>query len=370
MSRRWDAVVVGGGPAGAIAAARLAAAGRRVVLLERQAAAHDKVCGEFISAEARPALEAVGLDLARLGAVPIRRLRLAAGARECRLALPFEALSLSRRILDEALLGRAAAAGAEIRHGVAVRRLAAGRVETSGGEIVAGEAVVVATGKHDLPGARRAGKVEGAWVGFKMHVRLAAGAAAAVAGTVELHLFRGGYAGLEPIEGGGANLCLAVRKARLAQMGRSWPLFLPALLAEAPLLAERLADAAPCWTAPLAIAGIPYGFVHRARADDDAYRVGDQLAVVPSFAGDGIAMALHGGAAAAAAILAGVPPQEFHRSIRGELLGPVRRAGAIALLLRVPVLHGAALAALGRAPGLGAAAIRATRLRLAEALPA
>jgi flavin-dependent dehydrogenase len=370
VSGRWDAVVVGGGPAGAIAAARLAAAGRRVVLLERQAAAHDKVCGEFISAEARPALEALGLDLARLGAVPIRRLRLASRARECRLALPFEALSLSRRVLDEALLDRAAAAGAEIRRGVAVRRLAAGHVETSGGEIVAGEAVVLATGKHDLPGARRAAPAEGAWVGFKMRLRLAAGAAAAVAGTVELYLFRGGYAGLEPIEGGRANLCLVVRKERLAEMGRSWPLFLPALLAEAPLLAERLADAAPCWTAPLAIAGVPYEFVHRARADDAAYRVGDQFAVVPSFAGDGIAMALHGGAAAATAILAGVPPQAFHRRLRGELLGPVRRAGAIALLLRFPALQGAALVALGRVPRLGVAAVRATRLRLPEACPA
>ena len=44
-----DHLVIGGGPAGSMVAIRLAAAGRDVVLIERERAAHHKVCGEFLS---------------------------------------------------------------------------------------------------------------------------------------------------------------------------------------------------------------------------------------------------------------------------------------------------------------------------------
>jgi flavin-dependent dehydrogenase len=360
MTGRWDVAVAGGGPAGALAAARLAASGRRVVVLERQPGPHDKVCGEFISGEARPLLAALGIDPAALGAVPIRTLRLAAGRREAPIPLPFEALSLSRRRLDEALLDAAARAGAAVRRGSAVRRIEEDAVE-AGGERIRADRIVLATGKHDLPGARRGAHTDGP-VGFKMHFRLAPGPLAALAATVELHLFRGGYAGLEPIEDGRANLCLVLGKAALARMGRSWADFLPALGDAAPLLGERLAGAEPCSPAPLAIAAIPYGFIHRARPEDAVFRVGDQLAVIPSFAGDGISIALHSGAAAAAAILAGETPASFHRRMARRLLRPVRLAAAVAAGLGSPMLQRVTVAMLARAPGLAGAAARATRI--------
>ncbi|MBC9179664.1 NAD(P)/FAD-dependent oxidoreductase, partial [Pseudoroseomonas ludipueritiae] len=112
MSRRHDALVIGGGLAGAALAQQLAAAGRDVLLLERQQGPHDKVCGEFLSGEAVSYLRRLGLDPAALGALPLESLAIAGrgGARCCR--LPFPAFSLSRRRLDEALLAHAAAAGA------------------------------------------------------------------------------------------------------------------------------------------------------------------------------------------------------------------------------------------------------------------
>jgi len=42
-------VVIGGGVAGSAAAIRLAQNGQDVLLLEKEPAAHDKVCGEFIA---------------------------------------------------------------------------------------------------------------------------------------------------------------------------------------------------------------------------------------------------------------------------------------------------------------------------------
>jgi len=64
----WEVVVIGGGPAGSAAALRLAQNGRSVLLLEKEPAAHDKVCGEFISSDAQRYLRELGLDLTSLDA--------------------------------------------------------------------------------------------------------------------------------------------------------------------------------------------------------------------------------------------------------------------------------------------------------------
>lgn len=48
------------------------------------------------------------------------------------------------------------------------------------------------------------------------------------------------------------------------------------------------------WDKPLAVFGIPYGFVHKdSNTTPGLYRLGDQIAVIPSFSGDGMAIALH-----------------------------------------------------------------------------
>src|SRR5580698_7710482 len=101
-------LVIGGGLAGAMAGLRLATAGREVTLLERERLAHHKVCGEFLSREAVELLSQVGVNALELGAEEIRFVRLASRRRVVETALPFTALSVSRCVLDEALLARAA----------------------------------------------------------------------------------------------------------------------------------------------------------------------------------------------------------------------------------------------------------------------
>ncbi len=90
------ALVIGGGLAGAGLAVSLASAGRAVTLVEREARAHHKVCGEFISAEAMLYLRDLGIDLDSLGAVSIERVGMFAGERAATANLPFPARSLSR----------------------------------------------------------------------------------------------------------------------------------------------------------------------------------------------------------------------------------------------------------------------------------
>ena len=313
-------MVVGGGLAGAMAALRLARAGRDVILLERERSAHAKVCGEFLSPEAVAYLYEAGVDPVSLGATEINRLRLSARRRIVETGLPFRALSLSRRVLDEALLARAAEAGCEVCRGETVQSLS-----QRGGEWTAmltegrtqnAHNVFLATGKHDLRGWNRPEGRHGDLVGFKMHWRLRAGETSALRGFMDLYLFDGGYGGLSLVEEDTANLCLVVRRARLRRLGE-WRGLLAALCEENELVARRLAGAEALWPRPLAISSIPYGYL--AESERGAWQVGDQAAVIPSFTGDGMAIALHSGALAAEMCMAGKTPAEFAGVVKGQL---------------------------------------------------
>jgi len=358
-----DAVVIGGGPGGAALATLLARADRRVVLVEREAGPHHKVCGEFISREAAGYLQSLGVDLAALGAVPIRKVRLATGVSAAERALPFAAFSLSRRRLDEALLWLASEAGVELRRGRRVKGLERlgghWRAAVDGRAHIEAHAAFLATGKHDLKGLKRPSGIHGDLVGFKMHLRLAPAQAAALDGAVELHLFPGGYAGLEPIEDGLANLCLVVGRREL-DGGAAWAVLLRELLGDCPLLAERLAGSRPLWPKPLAISAIPYG--HIARPEGDLWRLGDQAAVIPSFAGDGLGVALHSAHAAAAAYLAGESAAGFQRRLAADLRVRVKGAALVSRLLVQPWAQGLVVGLTRRRPQLLSAAAAWTRI--------
>lgn len=355
-------LVIGGGLAGAAMATHLARAGREVLLLEREAGAHDKVCGEFLSYEAQGDLRDLGVDLPALGAVPIETVAVLHRRRGTQASLAFTALSLSRRVLDEALLDRAAAAGVQVRRGVRVttlERAAKGwRATTSDGEALDAAEAVLATGKHDLRGWRRPAGAQPDLLGFKAYWRLAPRQAQALDRRVELHLFAGGYAGLEAVEGDRANLCLVVRKPVFAELGGRWEDLLARLLDACPALAERLAAATLLTPRPLAIAAIPYGHV-RARSDGP-WRLGDQAAVIPSFTGEGMSIALHSARLAARFMLEGRTAAAFQPRLARDVGRQVRRATALSQVLVRPAVQALIAHALPRP--LLTLAVRETRI--------
>jgi flavin-dependent dehydrogenase len=327
--QRADCLVIGGGLAGAMAALRISQAGREVVLVERERGAHHKVCGEFLSPEAVGYMRAAGVDPVALGAPSIDHLRLATGNRIAECALPFTAYSLSRHVLDAALLGRVEMQGCAVRRGVAVETLTRDggewSAQLSGGQVRA-QNVFLATGKHDLRGwARPAGR-QNDLVGFKMHWRLHPAQKEALRGAMDLFLFRGGYGGLALVEGGAANLCFVVRQSTLRRAG-GWPGLIARIRVENRLIRERLDGAEAAWERPLAISSIPYGYL--ARGSPDCWLLGDQAAVIPSFTGDGMSIALHSGALAAEMFLAGDPAAAYHAALHGQLRSPMRLATAL-----------------------------------------
>ncbi|MGI4748929.1 MAG: NAD(P)/FAD-dependent oxidoreductase [Janthinobacterium lividum] len=335
-----DIAIIGGGLAGASLAIHAAADGQRVLLIEREAGPHDKVCGEFLSREALLHLRALDIDPVRLGGMPIDRVRLATGPALAEVMLPFQGVGLSRRVLDEALLARAVAGGAALRRGRAATGLDCRsderRVRLQDSATIAARHVVLATGKHDLRGWKRGPGRQNDLVGFKQHFRLAPDQARSLAGAVELMLFGGGYAGLQLVEDGQATLCLLIRRSRLAEIGGRWDRVLAAAGEDVPLLRRRLADAQPVQSRPLTIAGIPYGLVAPAAADParaGVWRLGDQSAVIPSFTGDGMSIALHSAALAARMLREGSTPDRLQAAMRRDVGRQV--AGAALLSLAV-----------------------------------
>lgn len=317
-------VIIGGGLAGGAAAALLAQVGARPLLLERTTGAHDKICGEFLSTEAQAHLAALGLDTARLGGAPIDRVRLIAGAREATARLPFVALGLTRRRLDAMLLDHAVAAGAKVERGVTVRELTPeGLVSTAG--TLTGQTVLLASGKHDVRGAKRdTADTSDGLIGFKQYFQVTPAVRAALCRHIEVVLFDGGYAGLQLVEDGVVNLCLLVNSAYFEAAGRSWESVFAALLTE-PGIARRLSEASAILPKPLTIAGVPYGYM--ARADPgDAFRLGDQGAVIPSFSGDGMSIALHSARLAAQAVLNGGGAAAYQARLRRDVGWQVARA--------------------------------------------
>lgn len=345
-------LILGGGPAGAAAAIDLARGGMRPTLIERSRETGDALCGGFLSWRSLETLTSLGVEADALNRAPVRRLRLFARDRMIEADLPRPARGVSRRRLDTLLLERAAAAGAGIERGVTLRSLDRGTARTADGADLTADHLLLATGKHDVRGTARPHPVGDPAIGLR--VRLPA--APQVADAIELHLFDRGYAGLVRQEDGSANLCLAVRRSRLKAAGEPEAL-LRAILGECPPLAERV-GAADLSHAD-AVANIPYGWLAHATSAG-LYRLGDQAAVIPSLAGEGMGIALASGRAAAAAVLAGEGAPAFQARLARRTARPV---GLAALLWRLAERPGLAARALPFArPGLLDWLARATRI--------
>ena len=315
--------------AGCAASIALSRKGRSVTLIEREPTPRHKVCGEFLSGEALEDLRALGIDVASLGAVPIETVRLAASGRAAEAPLPFPAASLTRKTLDTALIAEAVAAGVRVERGRSVQglgRTATGRWQATLDDDTVWEApaVFLATGKHDLRGYPRP-KDPQRWVAFKMYLRLAPAQAAELARASELMLYPGGYGGVQPVEGGLVNLCWVVQQRYFARAGNRWENFLAKMEKDCPHLAMRLAGAERLLDKPIAVTHIPYGHIRRT-TEHGLYCIGDQAAVIPSFTGDGISIALHSARCAAAAYLAAEPAPDFQARLRSALLPQMRLA--------------------------------------------
>ena len=362
--RRAPVLIIGGGPAGSAAALSLCARGIQPELVERSSGAHDAVCGAFLSWTALDMLRQLGLEPGELGARVIDRARLVDGDRVAEFLLPRKAAAISRRRLDSALLAAAEDAGATVKRGRTVRSVdAPARTARLDGEDIHADALILATGKHELRGV---GRITGrarqqTAIGLRATLHPNAYSRKALGGTVELHLFQDGYAGLLLQEDGSVNLCLSVSQRRLSRAGGRDAL-LDELAREAPRLFASIGSYLPeRWDA---IAGVPYGW-RAGQTVAGLFRAGDQAAVTASLAGDGISIALSSGMAAANAIAA-VGPEgapEWQARLARRTRVPLALAETVRAAAETRGVRRLMLPVLQLAPTLGTTAAALTRTR-------
>lgn len=345
-----DLAVIGAGPAGSTAAAVAARSGMRVAIFERGSLPHDRVCGEFVSAEGLSVLEELAPGL--LSEAPEIRAACFVDARgRCRrFPLPRPARGLSRLALDAALWECAGASGAELRP----RSTIAGR-ERQGEiwrlQVAGGEAV---TAMHVLDATGRCG-TRSPWVGVKARFE-----GVGIGSEVEMHLFPGGYCGLAPVERGWVNVCALMHKRQAGDLSAASDFagWVRSRSGSASLSA-RLRGARQA-TPTVVTAQVGLGPQEAMR--NGALAAGDASGFLDPFAGDGLARAMLSGQLAANLLAQGRPHAYAQALARAADLG-FAAAVPLRALVRAPQALQSFAAWLLARPALGPRLVTATRWR-------
>lgn len=293
----YEVAIIGGGPAGATCAAFLATAGLRVLLLERSIFPREKVCGDCVNPLAWEVLDHLGLREKVLACTHsvLEGVRFLGIDGTCvRVPLPQGAtpeLGLTRARLDQVLLDHARRCGVEIHEDATLkaleRRPDGWRLQSGAGVFEASQ-IVAADGRNSTV-ARLLGLMPPPLAMERIAVQTHLPTPAGLGNDVLLHFVKEGYAGLAPVGGNTANLCLVCRPSDLQSIkhwashqfdlssGQTWRSITPLRRAPLPATGNRL------------------------------WFTGDTARVVEPFTGEGIAYALRTGALCAEALLAGKP---------------------------------------------------------------
>ncbi len=361
VNRDFDAIAVGGGLAGSAFALTLARNGYRVAVVERTAKPQIKVCGDFLSVEAQQLLATLGVDVWSNGARRIHTLRMVTGAWAASAPLPFEAAGLSRLLLDELLLCAAEEAGATVFRGQRVHEIHPSGQEITvrtGATKIAAVAVALATGKHNIKQIKRR---DGGPTGFKMSFELRSEARRSLEDTVQLVSYHGGYIGACNIENGAATLCWLADKSMMSRTSGRWDVQLDELRRQSPFISDLLDDATPLTERPATVSAIPFGYKRTRTIHTSVFPIGDQLAVIPSFTGDGTSLALMSGILAAEAVLQGQTAEQFQSSFHVRTRRQFRWASAVDVSFKTSLTRFMSIGAVAAFPILATSLARRTR---------
>jgi flavin-dependent dehydrogenase len=360
-----DVAIIGAGPGGSTLAALLAPRGVSLALIDRDTFPRDKLCGEFLSYDALPILDLLGVDL---GDAPhIQRCRVVGRRRTYEFDFPHAARGISRMRLDALLFRTAVARGAQPFEGTTISSL----------DDVKARVIVGAWGRwgrfDTQLGRSFVSDRSHRNFGFKRHYR-----GGANDGVIELLSFRRGYLGVSEVEDGITNICGLVHADRLAGHKGRWESFIETIRSEEPRLEALYARHEPAQEHFLS--SDPVIFRARSPVEGGVFMIGDASGVIDPLTGNGMAIAIQSAMLVAPLILRLLANPNDRREIEHEyrkrhaaIFRPrIAWSRRVAALLSRPALLDVSLRA-ARGPAVGAFLLRHTRAdrewiaRLAEA---
>ena len=295
---------MGGGLAGLAAALDLTQRGHRVAVVERKQYPFHRVCGEYVSNEVLPYLRRLGADPAALAPAAISQFMVTSpGGRALTAPLDLGGFGVSRYVLDDFLYRLAVQRGVtfHLKSTVADVHFDAAtdqhRVVLADGRELTARVVLGTYGKRaalDRQLNRAFFAQRSPYLGVKYHLRLPGFPRDLIA----LHNFANGYAGISAIEDDKLCFCYLTTRDNLRAHG-SIPAMEAAVLARNPRLREILAAAEVLYPQPEVINEI--SFAPKQPVVQHVLMCGDAAGLITPLCGNGMAMALHGAALAAAA---------------------------------------------------------------------
>jgi flavin-dependent dehydrogenase len=339
-------------------------------LIDRDVFPRDKVCGEFLSYDALPLLAALGIagELDREGATSIDRCRVVGSRATYEFEFPRAARGISRFVFDAMLLRHAEARGAMRLDGWTASAIGAGRLTIQRGDEsreIDATTIVGAWGRwgrfdQQLGRAFVRDRAHRSF-GFKRHHR-----SAAPSTSIDLHSFRGGYLGVNAVEGNITNICGLAHAARLAGHKGRWEAFVETIRAESPALDALFASHEPAQEQYLS--SEPVIFRARSPVEAGVVMVGDSSGIIDPLTGNGMAMAVQSAFLAAPFLVALAANgadrarlESAYRRAHASFFGPrIAWSRSAAVLLSRPRLLDAAMRAV-RTPRVGELLLRKTR---------
>jgi len=324
--REVDVAIVGAGPAGASAAIEMRTRGFDVALLDKSTFPRHKICGDFLTPGTAGRLARIDAEaFSRVSPATLDGMRITFEGTSILSDFPPDrrGWSLSRFQTDEILLRRAEREGARLFAPVRVDRFyrhpggghqVEGTYPDGGRMAVRAGLLVEAGGRHGLI-ARRLGwrRVDARLTRYALwsHMQGVRGLGA----RGEMHVFRGGYVGIAPLDPDGtANVTMVLTPSMMSKARGNVLSFFRRTLENHPELGIRLAEAR--FIAPLKGTG-PLACRSDCLVGDGVALVGDAGGFVDPFTGEGVFIALESSRLLAEAVAAG-SPESYERAFRAR----------------------------------------------------
>ncbi|EGV42886.1 NAD(P)/FAD-dependent oxidoreductase [Bizionia argentinensis JUB59] len=287
----YDVIIVGGGLAGLTSAIHLSKKGLSVLLIEKNDYPKHKVCGEYISNEVLPYLDALGFNPFDFGAKKIDYFTLStAKSKSISTKLPFGGFGISRYCMDWELAKLAIQNGAEILQEKVIDIQFENNqftVFTHEDKQFSSEIVIGSFGKRsnlDIQMNREFIQKPTPFLGIKAHYK-----GDFPDDAVALHNFDGGYCGISKVETNLVNVCY-LTDYKAFKKHKNIEDFQKNVLSKNSHLKEIFESFEMTFENPLTISQV--SFSSKQPVENHVLMCGDSAGMIHPLAGNGMSMAI------------------------------------------------------------------------------